>query len=85
MENGNTDLLYTQNGMFTRFTPNTEAGETALLDIYKITGDGAVRNDHLKSTLRQLRKAGYKVSKAKKVTDKEMKVVFEELDKLLND
>ena len=59
------DLIYTSNGFFTRFIANTKEGEEAYNEIYRVTGDGAVRNDHLKQTLNQLRKAGYKVTKAK--------------------
>ena len=59
------DLIYFQNGFYTRFVPNTKEGEDAWNEIYKVTGDGAVRNDHLKATLKQLRKAGYKVTKGK--------------------
>ena len=78
------DLIYTQNGFFTRFIPNTKEGEEAYNEIYRVTGDGAVRNDHLKATLKQLRKAGYKVSKAK-VSKKSKEKVLSEIDSVLND
>ena len=78
------DLIYTQNGFFTRFVPNTKEGEEAYNEIYRITGDGAVRNDHLKTTLKQLRDAGYKVSKAKVSKSKKEKVIAE-IDDLLNE
>ena len=77
------DLIYTQNGFFTRFVPNTKEGEEAYNEIYRITGDGAVRNDHLKATLKQLRCAGYKVSKAK-VSKAKKEKVMSEIDDLLN-
>ena len=77
------DLTYISNGFYTRFIPNTKSGEEAYYEIYKVTGDGAVRNDHLKATLKQLRVAGYtvsksKISKAKK--EKEMTTIMSELD-----
>lgn len=78
-----TDLFYTQSEMFTRFAPNTKLGEDAYNEIYRVTGDGAVRNDHLKSTLKQLRKAGYKVSKAK-VSNESKEKLMSEIDDLLN-
>lgn len=78
------DLIYTQNGFFTRFVPNTKEGEEAYNEIYRVTGDGAVRNDHLKATLKQLRNAGYKVSKAK-VSKVKKEKVMSEIDDLLNE
>ena len=77
------DLIYTQNGFFTRFIPNTKEGEIAYNEIYRVTGDGVVRNDHLKQTLKQLRSAGYKVSKAKVSKEKKEKVLSE-IDSILN-
>lgn len=78
------DLIYTQNGFFTRFVPNTKEGEEAYREIYRVTGDGVLRNDHLKATLKQLRKAGYKVSKAK-ISKVKKEKVMSEIDDLLNE
>ena len=78
-----TDLTYTQNGMFTRFIAASDVGEDAWRQMAKaLGGDVAILNSQLKSTLYQLRKAGYKVTKAKKVTKKEMNGIFAELEAL---
>ena len=78
------DLNYKQNGFFTWFLPNTKEGEEAYNEIHKVTGDGFIRNDHLKSILKQLRDAGYKVTKAK-VTKAKKEKVMAEIDSLLNE
>lgn len=61
-----TDLEYTTNGLFTRFYPNTAAGEDAWREMAEETGNGAVLSIHAKNVIAQLRKAGYSVAKAKK-------------------
>jgi len=61
-----TDLEYIKDDMFTRFMPNTPAGEDAWREMAKEDGVAAVLNIHAKSVISQLRKAGYKVAKAKK-------------------
>lgn len=56
------DLTYKTSGMFTMFFPDTPAGETAWREIARQTeGTGKILTAHLAGTLRQLRKAGYKV------------------------
>jgi hypothetical protein len=61
------DLEYKTDGMFTRFYPNTKAGEEAWNTIASQNeGVAAVFTVHLTSTLSQLRKAGYSVKKASK-------------------
>jgi hypothetical protein len=62
-----TDLEYTNDGMFTRFIPNTPAGENAWREMAKDDGVAAVLNNHAKAVISQLRKAGYTVAKAKPV------------------
>ena len=59
------DLEYTANGMFTRFMPNTPAGEAA----WKQMNGGVIFSCHTDNVLRQLRSAGYSVRKAKPVTE----------------
>lgn len=54
------DLEYINTGMFTRFVPNTPAGE----DAWRVI-DGCVLSIYLDNVLRQLRKAGLSVGKAK--------------------
>jgi hypothetical protein len=63
-----TDLEYQNDGMFVRFYPNTEAGETAWREMAKIDGVAAVLSFEARRVIHELRKAGYTVSKAKKVT-----------------
>lgn len=78
------DLIYTQNGFFTRFFADTKDGEVALSEMIRVTGDTVIRNDHLKAVLKQLRKSGYKVYKAKPTKESKEKVLAE-LDDLLNE
>ena len=67
------DLTYTTNGIFTTFYPESKEGEIAYKTILEHTNNTAkILTIHLKSTLQQLRKVGYKVSKAKPVTEKEL-------------
>ena len=57
-----TDLVYLKSGMFATFIPNTSAGEDAWRSIAAQTdGTGKVLMSQLKSTLSQLRGAGYSV------------------------
>lgn len=70
-----TDLTYITTGMFTRFIPQTTEGENAWRKMAEaLDGDAIVLNNHLKITLHQLRKAGYKVKKSnpKPITQKEI-------------
>ena len=62
------DLTYTQTGMFTRFIPESKAGEDAWREMAnKMGGVAAVLNFEAKNVISQLRNAGYKVGKAKPV------------------
>lgn len=63
-----TDLEYITTGLFTRFMPNTPAGEAAWAEMAKDDGCAAVLTTHAKAVIAQLRKAGYSVAKAKKPT-----------------
>ena len=77
------DLTYTQSGMFTRFMPETTAGEDAWREMAsKMDGVAAVLNFQAKAVISQLRAAGYKVGKAKPVTKKEMNDIYAELKAL---
>lgn len=62
------DLEYRNDGLFTRFVPNTPAGEDAWRVMAEETGVAAVLNIHAAAVLAQLRRAGYSVAKAKKST-----------------
>lgn len=74
------DLTYTQDDMFTRFMPETPAGEDAWRVIAaQCDGVAAVLNHQAASTLAQLRRAGYKVAKAKKPAPVDVNELLAEL------
>jgi len=59
------DLTYRRDGMFTRFYAETSAGKIAWNQMAEqMEGVAAVFNWQEKSTIRQLRQAGYVVRKA---------------------
>jgi hypothetical protein len=62
------DMEYINTGIFTRFVPNTKAGEEAWKVMHADNGNDVVLAIHAKSVIGQLRKAGYTVEKAKKPT-----------------
>ncbi len=59
------DLEYIITGMFTRFLPNTPAGEDAWRIMADEDGSATVLSIHSKRVIRDLRNAGYTVAKAK--------------------
>lgn len=61
------DLEYINTGLFTRFIPNTPAGEDAWRVMAESDGYGAILTIRLVSVLRQIRKTGLTVSKANPV------------------
>lgn len=61
------DITYTKGPIFTSFYPETDEGQKAYAQICETLGSATVLNLHLKSTLQQLRKAGYIVRVAKAV------------------
>lgn len=64
-----TDLHYINQGLFTAFVPVSKAGEEAWNELAKHTdGTGKVFTVQAESTIAQLRKAGYTVRKAPKVS-----------------
>lgn len=62
------DLEYINTGLFTRFMPNTKAGEDAWRDMHFQNNGAAILTIHAKAVIAQLRAAGYSVAKAKKST-----------------
>ena len=74
-----TDLAYTQDGMFTRFVPQTDAGESVWRQMYEQHGSSAVLNHEASRVMAQIRKAGYSVSKAKPVKAGEIDAILAEL------
>ena len=78
-----TDLTYIKGSMFTTFVPRTKAGEDAWKEIAAQTGGtGMVFNSQAKSTISQLRTAGYTVGVQKKISKSEIDAVYAELDDL---
>ena len=62
------DITYKQDGMFTRFFPESTAGEAVWNEMAsKMDGVAAVLNFEAKAIIAQIRAAGYKVAKAKPV------------------
>ncbi len=61
------DIEYANHGLFTRFYPVTAAGEDAWRVMAKDDGVAAVLAMHAANVIAQLRKAGYRVAKAKTV------------------
>jgi len=78
------DLIYIQGEMFTTFLVNSNEGLNAYKEIIRVCGFPKVFNMHLKQTLAQLRKSGYRVRKstAKRSPANE---IFNKRDKLLLD
>ena len=76
------DLTYLKQGIFTAFFPESKAGEIAFQQILSTTeGTGKIYTMHLKSTLAQLKKAGYKVvKKTKKATKSDFQAIFKEME-----
>ena len=75
-----TDLTYSNQGLFTLFIPESPAGISAWQAMSQDTqGTGKVLTMHAKAVIMQLRKAGYKVSKAKPV-DMTMDDIMKELE-----
>lgn len=72
------DLTYIKKGLLTSFLPNTKEGETPYKQMLANpeTKNATIYTIHLKSVLYQLKKAGYIVKKAKKVTDKDIDAIF---------
>lgn len=82
-----TDITYHTEGLFTRFYPETKAGEELFRDFYiQNENSNAVLTVHLQQVLRQIRAAGYKVAKAKRVaklTPQAMDEMLAELEGLV--
>lgn len=77
------DIEYVEQGLFTSFVPTSQDGEKLWLElINQNSGSGKVLSVHAKNVISQMRKAGYTVNKAKKVSSKELKRVLDELGDL---
>lgn len=64
-----TDISYKTDGMFTRFYPESTQGESVWREMAdKMDGGAAVLNFEAARVIAEIRKAGYKVAKAKPVT-----------------
>lgn len=60
-----TDLETIDDGLFTSFFPNTQAGRAAWRVLAADDGSGKVLTIHAGSVIQQLRQAGYSVSRRK--------------------
>ncbi len=75
------DLSYLDQGLFTTFFANTPAGEEAWRVIAEQNqGAAKVLSIHKKTTITQLKNAGYSIEKAKKPTKLEIENIFKELE-----
>lgn len=76
-----TDLEYRTTGLFTTFLPSSKAGEVAYNEMlsHPDTPNAKIYTIHLKNMLYQLKKAGYTVKKAKKISKKESDKILTEI------
>jgi hypothetical protein len=76
------DLIYTQNALFTTFYAQTKEGEVIEQEMIRICGLPKVLNMHAQATIKQIRKAGYTVAKAKEPTAQDWQNIFKEMQEL---
>ena len=77
-----TDLTYNTTGIFTTFYPESKQGEVIYNQMIEQNGSPKIYTIHLKNVLCQIKKAGYSVKKAKKISKKEANKIMNEI---LND
>lgn len=78
-----TDLTYVQDKMFTSFIAQSPDGEAAWREMAsKMNGSAKVFNFEAHNVIIQLRRAGYKVTKAKKITQKELNDIYKKMEVL---
>lgn len=80
-----TDLFYTKNELFTKFIPNTEAGEKVWSQVAAQDKDGvfSVTNMEAQSVIAKFKKAGYSVAmlpKSKPLSADELDLMLAELE-----
>tara|TARA_R110002020_G_scaffold334555_2_gene549799 strand:- start:9940 stop:10197 length:258 start_codon:yes stop_codon:yes gene_type:complete len=82
-----TDLTYSTSGIFTTFYPESKHGEIIYNEIIEQNGSSKIYTIHLKNVLYQIKKAGYSVKKAKKLSKKEADKIMNEIlnDPMFND
>ena len=76
------DLTYNTTGIFTTFFSESKQGEVIYNQMIEQNGSPKIYTIHLKNVLYQIKKAGYSVKKAKKVSKKEADKIMNEI---LND
>ncbi|TXH10081.1 MAG: hypothetical protein E6R04_06520 [Spirochaetes bacterium] len=74
------DLEYTTDGLFTRFYPQTRAGEVAWKEMAQFDGTAAVLNFEARRVISDLRRAGYSVAKAKARGAESIDEILKELE-----
>jgi hypothetical protein len=79
MNKQTSDLTYTITGMFVRFFPETADGQKAWAEMAKECEGGVIYACHLDSTLKQLRDAGYRVTKSRPAKKLDDEALFAEL------
>lgn len=78
-----TDIFYKDEGLFTSFIPESDAGISLWKQLAEHTdGTGKVFTIHAESTIKQMRDAGYTVRKHKPMSKKETDQIYSELDSL---
>ena len=75
------DLTYFNQGLFTAFFPETPAGEDAWRIIASTQGceGGKILTIHLVNVIRQIRRAGLSVAKARRATADDVDAIMNEL------
>lgn len=77
------DIEYIESGMFIIFFPNTPEGEQVWRQLAESTdGTGKVFAIHAKQVIKDIRKAGYTVRKAKPASKKDADKMLKEFDEL---
>lgn len=75
------DIEYIEQGLFTSFVPVSADGEKLWLElINQNSGSGKILTIHAKSVIEQIKKAGYNVGKARKISEKEFQKFIKELE-----
>ena len=72
-----TDITYRNEGMFTSFMPETTSGIALMNEFFALNGGYKVLSAHATTVIGDMRKAGFTVSKAKKVVIDEADLLSE--------
>lgn len=79
------DIEYIEGGMFVTFVPNTHEGVKVWKQLAGATeGTGKVLAMQAKQVIKDIRKAGYTVRKAKPISKKDVNKMLDEFDELFS-